>query len=204
MSALTLSDPVAPVVSPMSPVKQQQQQQQQQQPATLQLHQPQPEPPKPVPLNLGQPNELEAMLADLRQNYSAVHSKLDQFAIGLPSIGDGGQSTGGRHSRSTTPTPGDNPPTAIPLSVAADPLFVDLKSGFQSLNAKMDSWLNPPEVGAAAGAGTPTLPSQGTVFDYGAPAMDIEPRERVYSLGGSSSYDHFMAGMMGGSSGGTL
>lgn len=183
MSGLSLSDPVAPVVSPMTPVKQQQQ--------------PQPEPPldldQPPSLNLGQPNELEAMVADLRSNYSAVHRKLDKFAVGLPSAGDGG-----RHSRSTTPTPGDDPATAIPLSLAADPLFVDLKSGFQTLNAKMDSWLNHDGVGAAAS--TPTLPSQSTVFDYGAPVMEIEPRDRVYSMGGSS-YDHFMAGMMGGSSG---
>lgn len=174
-----------------------------------------------------QPSELEAMMAELaglKNDYTAVHSKLDELAsnlesstrsrlvdgsVGIPAVA----AAAARGSGCRTPTPAE-PTVVLPQWAADDPLFVDLKTGFQSLSSKMDAWF-PKEVcsvtddddhdGARPGGRHPDSPRpdpisiamsprslmSDTVFDF------VTPLEHDAAHHHSVAYDHYTTAIIG-------
>lgn len=158
-----------------------------------------------------QPSDLEAMMAELaglRNDYAGVHSKLDQLAstigargtsrledgsVGIPAI-----SAPPAGDRCSTPTPVDSShvePTVVVPAWAADPLFVDLKSGFQSLNSKIDAWL--PKEGQAPTIAPSTVLSP-TILAASDPVFNFANDLDVGTDNSSDSRDFFMEAMLGG------
>lgn len=168
-----------------------------------------------------QPSDLETMMAELaglKNDYTAVHSKLDQLAsnlesrtsrlvdgsVGIPAVSVAPTS---RVSGCATPTPTDTaePTVVLPQWAASDPLFVDIKSGFQSLSSKMDAWFPKDDAGADCDGRHPDSPrpdpismamsprsliSSGSMFDFVTPLEESAACQH-------SHYDHFTAAMLG-------